>query len=227
MAKKDCLKKLKPPTVIKRSNINREIKNGLYGETAANVIGTINKNCEIYGFTKGQFSCIHILEHILKQTGKADVTICTWSAASGDIKAAHNMLKMGGINNLRFIVDFSFKSRKPKFCKELIGAFGADAIRVTSIHAKFILIKNEKWSICIRTSMNLNFNPRFENFEISDDQNLYCFMNDVVEDIFKTQENYEGFISPSRGKKSYKELYHPKQENLFDSFDECDLKNDL
>ena len=158
MAQKDVLKKLGPNTACKRQNIDRKIKSGLRGETAAMVIGDLYPGMEIYGFTKGQFCCINILEHVLSQTGPADVVICTWSAASGDIRAAHQMLKLGNIKSLKFIVDFSFKSRKPQFCQELIETFGADSIRVTSIHAKFMTIRAEKYNIIIRTSLKLNFN---------------------------------------------------------------------
>ena len=55
MSKKDCLNRLKPPTVHKRKVSNRQIKNGLHGETAAKVIGPLYPGCEIYGFTKGHF----------------------------------------------------------------------------------------------------------------------------------------------------------------------------
>ena len=216
MAKKDCLKLLEGDAVHKRKGGNRDIRSGLRGETAAMVIGDLYPGCEIYGFTKGQFCCIDILEHVLKQTGPADVTICTWSAASGDIRAAHRMLKMGNIKSLRFIVDFSFKSRKPQFCKELIDTFGADSIRVTSIHAKFMTVRSKDFNIVIRTSMNLNFNPRFENFEISDDENMLGFMDGVVDEIWRTQQNHEGFISPAKGRQSFGKSFSdgPEQNAL-------------
>jgi hypothetical protein len=216
MPKTDCLKRLSPPSSHKRTNITRTIKPGIRGESAQRTIGQLTPGCEIYGFTKGQFSCIHILEHVLKQTGPADVTICTWSAASGDISAAHNMLHMGGIDSLRFIVDFSFKSRKPKFCQELIDAFGPDAIRVTSIHAKFMVVRNEAWSLCIRTSMNLNHNPRFENFEISDDAAMCDFMLEIVDEIWRTQQPLDGFKTPSDGQKSFKGFSDIDQSNVLD-----------
>lgn len=215
MASKDCLKKLSQPATYRRAGVKRKIVAGVGGQSAQRCIGALVPGCEIYGFTKGQFSCIHILEHVLKQTGPADVVICTWSAASGDISAAHNMLHMGGINSLRFIVDFSFKSRKPQFCQELIEAFGPDSIRVTSIHAKFMIVKNDKWNICIRTSMNLNHNPRFENFEISDDPGMCDFMLETVADIWATQEPLEGFKSPSAGKKNFKQIYEVEQGDIF------------
>lgn len=187
----------------KRQNINRQIKTGVRGETASMVIGDLYPGCEIYGFTKGQFSCIDVLEHVLAQAGPSDVIICTWSAASGDIRAAHRMLKIGGIKTLRFIVDFSFKSRKPEFCQELLSTFGADSVRVTSIHAKFMAVRSEKFKIVIRTSMNLKFNPRFENFEISDDPAMLDFMEGIVSEIWATQERHDGFLSPSKGKQSF------------------------
>jgi len=218
MAKKskqaDSLLKLKSDSFVYRNKkSNRQIKSGLRGETAARVIGDVEPGFEMFGFTKGQFCCINILEHVLSQVGPADVVICTWSAASGDIKSAHRMLSLNKIKSLKFIIDFSFKSRKPKFCEELIESFGADAIRVTSIHAKFMTVKTEKYNIVIRTSMNLNFNPRFENFEISDDKNLYDFVAGIVGDIWETQEAHEGFISPSHGKNSFKKMY-PEQTGI-------------
>ena len=221
MRQKDTLKRLKENTVFRRDKVKRDIRSGLRGETAAMVIGDIQPGCEIFGFTKGQFCCINILEHLLMQTGPADVVICTWSASSGDIRAAHNMLNLGNIKSLKFVVDFSFKSRKPQFCQELIEAFGADAIRVTSIHAKFMMITNEKYNIVIRTSMNLNFNPRFENFEISDDKAMADFLKDIVDDIWETQETHEGFISPSKGKQSFQKLYKQDQDNAVEYLGKC------
>ena len=193
MTQKDSLKPLqKLNTVHKRKEVAWDIRSAVRGENAAQAIGDIYEGCEIFGFTKGQFCIINILEHLLNQIGTADVVICTWSAASGDIRAAHRMLNLKKISSLKFIVDYSFKSRKPHFCDELVKTFGGDSIRVTSIHAKFITVKNNDYHIVIRTSMNLNYNPRFENFEISDHIGLYNFMTKIVDEIWKTQEDYAG-----------------------------------
>ena len=213
MAKQsDSLLKLKSDSfVFKNKKSNRRVASGLRGETAAGVIGDLSPGFEMFGFTKGQFCCINILEHVLNQTGPADVVVCTWSAASGDIRAAHQMLALNKIKSLRFIVDYSFKSRKPKFCDELIDKFGGDAIRVTSIHAKFMMVRSDTYNLVIRTSMNLNFNPRFENFEISDDKNMYDFLDGIVSDIWDSQESYVGFKSPAQGKQQLKNLYLDEQ----------------
>ena len=192
MTKKN-LSTMKAPSVFKRTNVKKSFSRAVTAENARAAIGPLYPGCEIYGFTKGQFSVIEIMEHVILEAGPSEVTICTWSAASGDIQAANRLLGNNSITSLKFVVDYSFQSRKPHFCKELIDTFGHDCIRVTSIHAKFVLIKSAKYNLVIRTSMNLNFNPRFENFEISDDAEMYAFMQEIVDEIWKTQDAAQGF----------------------------------
>ncbi len=209
---KKNLKDMKAPSVHKRSNlgslVNRELKKSVRGENAKRSIGELYPGCEIYGFTKGQFSLIEILEHCIMEAGPAQVTICTWSAAAGDIQAANRLLSNKNITDLKFIVDYSFQARKPHFCKELIDTFGVECIRVTSIHAKFATVKSDKFNLTIRTSMNLNYNPRFENFEISDDPGLLAFMDEIVAEIWETQDAAEGFSNrPSDNVRQFKSMF--------------------
>lgn len=192
------MKKAKPkpinltaPTVIKRKKTRRRMSRQFNAETAARAIGPIEHGAEIFGFSKGQFSKIDIIEHCLNQIGPADVTVCTWSASSGDIRRAHSFLQSNKIKSLKFIVDFSFKARKPAFLAELVEAFGVDCIRMTVVHAKFVLIRNDDWNIVIRTSMNLNHNPRFENFEISESREFADFMAAIVDDIWTNSDAAE------------------------------------
>jgi len=206
---KGDLARLEAPTVFRRRlNGHRDPRRALRLENAREAIGPLYPGCEIYGFTKGQFCLVHILEHCLEQTGAAEVDISTWSAASGDIQAAYRLMRMNAIRRLRFVVDFSFQSRKPQFCEELVETFGADCLRVTKIHAKFMTIAAEGWSLVIRTSMNLNYNPRFENFEISDDPKLLDFMRTIVDEIWSSQLDGEGFTNrPSDNTRSFEAMY--------------------
>lgn len=157
-------------------------------ENAAQAIGAIEPDMELYGFSKGQFSLIDIVVCLLTQTGPADVAIATWTAASVEIENTQRLLRTGAIKSLRFLVDFSFPRRQPKYCAELRDAFGDDCIRVTKTHAKFVLIRNESWNLVVRTSMNLNANARFENFEISDDSAMADFLDGVVAEVFSASD---------------------------------------
>lgn len=197
--------------VVKRNNRNknREIRHLLQGENAKQSIGEIYPNMEIYGLSKGQFSIINIIEEILKQTGKADVIISTWTAAQAEIQKAFDFLENGNINRLHWIVDRSFPTRQAKYYQKLIETFG-DVVSLTNSHAKFVIIKNEKWNISIRTSMNLNENKRLENFEISDDKQLTDYLLMICNDITGEEFSYSGF--EKLGKDEKYNNYTPKEK---------------
>ena len=212
---KKNLKNIKSPVVLKRKRQRRKPIRSFAGESAFRAIGNIEPGCEIYGFTKGQFSLIDLIEHCLSCTGPADVFIATWSAADADIKRAHKFLQNGRIRSLRFLVDYSFQSRKPDFCQELIATFGYDVLRVTVTHAKYVLIRNDNWNLMIRTSMNLNYNPRFENYEISDDLEFAEFQQAIIDEIWNCQDVAEGFeVRPQDNKEKFRKTFE-EQGSLF------------
>lgn len=165
----------------------RIIRRALTQPAAADAIGPIEPGCEIYGLTKGQWSLIDLIEHVLSFTGACRAVISTWTAAGADVSFAYKLMSCGQLNSLRFLVDFSFPARQPAYCAALRQTFGDDCIRISKNHAKFVLLRNDTWNIVIRTSMNLNENRRLENFEISDDARLADFLQRVIEEIFEAQ----------------------------------------
>jgi len=138
--------------------------------------------------TKGQFSLIDLIRAVLERTGPADLVVSTWTAAGREIEDAAALLGDGRIRSLRWLVDFSFQSRRPDLCGALREAFGDETIRVTRNHAKFVLASNDAWSVVVRTSMNLNKNPRLEYVEVCDDRDLLGFYLWVVDEVFGAQE---------------------------------------
>lgn len=154
-------------------------------DAAASAIGAIEPGCEIFALTNGQFSLVDILYHVLDTTGPANLDIATWTASDGDLRRAHAFLLDGRVKRLRFIVDPSFKARKPDFCNTLVELFGSGSIRTTPLHGKFAVIRNDRWNVAVRSSMNLNVNRRIESVEISDDPDLAGFLSDFTEEVFQ------------------------------------------
>jgi hypothetical protein len=143
---------------------------------------------ELFGLTKGQFSLTDMIEAILAKTGPADLSISTWTAANGDVTRMLELLNSGSIRSCRWLVDLTFMRRCPQLTSEIRAKFGANAIRVTKTHAKFCTITNKDWQIALRSSMNLNQNPRLESFQVGHDPELCQFLSQVLNDIWNRQD---------------------------------------
>lgn len=144
-------------------------------ERAIETIGTLEPGARIVGLTKGQFSLLDLIKAVLISTGPAHLTVSTWTAGIRDVDNVGMLIERGDLLSLRLLVDRSFPGRQPKYCQRVLEVFGEDAIRCTRTHAKFALIRNDDWAIVIRSSMNLNRNPRFEQFDLDDDPAMFEF----------------------------------------------------
>ena len=138
---------------------------------AANAAATINgfdHDTDICGLTMGQFSLLDLIDATLQITGPAHVTISTWSAGFYDAEAAKRFRDSGRLLSIRFIMD-NGKKRGQANATDVADIFGPDSVRATKSHAKFAIICNDHWNVLITGSMNLNLNPRIEQFEMTDD----------------------------------------------------------
>lgn len=66
---------------------------------------------------------------------------------------------------------------------------------MTRNHAKFFMLRNEAWNICCRSSMNLNRNPRLEQFDLDDNLEICEFFAKVIAEIFEKMP--PGMIRPT------------------------------
>ena len=164
-------------------------------------IGKISKSCDILGMTKGQFSKIDIIKHVINEIGPVHLTLGTWTAALADIKAAEFLLNSNKILSCRAVVDRSFPTRQPKYYKEFIRVFGQKSIALMNFHAKFCLFKNDQFNIVLRTSMNLNLNKRIEIYEITDCKEMYLMFKEIVDQHFNEATVHENFKSCDLQKK--------------------------
>jgi hypothetical protein len=157
------------------------------GNNAAKAIEGFQKGGRVVGLTNGEFSLLSLITELLKKTGPADVTISTWSAGMYDATSLNELLSCGKIKNVKLILDRSFKTRQAGYAVYIDDVFKPENIRTTNTHAKFVLIKNDEYSICIRSSMNLNENKRCENYDIDDNIEIYSFFKDFADKLFDNQ----------------------------------------
>lgn len=151
---------------------------------ARDTIAGFSHDIDIIGLTHGQFSLLDLLHATLDITGDADVDIATWSAGIYDVDAARRFAAEGRIRRIRFIMDSATQKRGQASAVDIGDLFGHESIRTTRTHAKFALISNQQWAVTITTSMNLNLNPRCEQFEMTEDRQRHDFFAGWVDSIF-------------------------------------------
>lgn len=172
-----------PRATTRRAPANRTVALAR-AANAHTIFAGFTRGSEIHCLTYGQFSLLDAITALLNITGPAAVDVSTWTAGGADITHAESFLRDGRITRLRFLVDRSFPTRQPGYCRELVRLFGADAIRTTQTHAKFATITGDRWRLAINTSMNMNTNRRMEYIQVADDPALHAFLTTAVDDVF-------------------------------------------
>lgn len=151
---------------------------------ARETLSAFGRGIEVDILTFGQFSIMDAVEAVLDITGPAEVSISTWTAAAADLTRTAKHLHDERITGLRMLVDRSFLTRQPEYARICLDLFGPAAIRTTRVHAKFVLVVNDEWKVVMRTSMNLNENPRLEYLQVVDDAELCGWYVSVIDEIF-------------------------------------------
>lgn len=154
-------------------------------QVANEALKKFKKGCRIMGLTRGQYSLIDLIRAVLDEIGQSNVICTSWSAGIKDARNIKWMIESNKIKSFCIVTDHSYKNRQKKYALQLEELFGLDSIRTSKIHAKFVLIWNEKYKVCIRTSMNLNANKTCENFELDEGEKIFNFYYEFAKGIIK------------------------------------------
>ena len=152
---------------------------------ARDTIAGFGHDMDIVGLTHGQFSLLDLIEATLEVTGPAHLAVATWSAGLYDADAAARFRADGRLLSVRFVMDSASQKRGQASTVDLADLFGEESIRTTRSHAKFAIITNDEWHVVITSSMNLNLNPRVEQFEMTDCPDRAAFFLTWVDALFR------------------------------------------
>lgn len=128
----------------------------------------------------------------MKVPVSAEIGPFTTNRGAGRVNAFWEVQGQGAVRSARPVPHMaigrgllrSFFGRQPGYVKDVIRVWGNENIRMTNNHAKFFMLRNERWNICCRSSMNLNRNPRLEQFDIDDSLELCEFFAEIVREIY-------------------------------------------
>lgn len=136
--------------------------------SAAECIGPIEHSMSLFAVTRGQFSMLDMILHCLDQIGPAEISVWTWAIADYEVEAMEGLMARREITGAHLIVDKSADKRSQKTIEAWRTRFGPESVRVVINHAKIARVWNDNFRLLLRGSMNLNFNPRFEQLDITE-----------------------------------------------------------
>jgi hypothetical protein len=122
----------------------------------------------LFAITRGQFSMIDAIFHCLREIGRAEVSVWTWTIAEYEVEAMAGLMARQDITAGRLIIDQSADRRNAEIIEQWRRRFGDQAVRICKNHAKIARVWNAGFRLLLRGSMNLNFNPRFEQIDITE-----------------------------------------------------------
>jgi len=184
------IQKLKAPNVFRHRRLGKKaVIHMLKGiETARRTMEVLEPGIDVFGFTKGDFDLLDLVCAINEKFGPFEVLFSTWTASLTDLGNTADRLKSEEFSRVRFLLDHSFIRRQPSAALAIKEIFGPENFATAATHAKFVQLKNTAYRITIKTSMNLNKNPRMEHFDISWSHPLFLFIETIVEEIFAKQQ---------------------------------------
>src|SRR5271165_559698 len=135
---------------------------------AAEAIGPLEKDMSLFAITRGQFSMLDAILHCLHELGPAAISVWTWTIADYEVEAMVGLMARQEITAGRLVIDASADRRNAAIIEQWRTRFGDETVRICKNHAKVARVWTPDFRLLLRGSMNLNFNPRFEQLDITE-----------------------------------------------------------
>lgn len=137
-------------------------------QAAAECIGPIVPGLSRFAITRGQFSMIDAVLAVLDGAQSAAVSLWTWTVAEYEVQCLTRLRLDQRISSGLLVIDSGARRKNAELIKEWKSSFGPESVRYVVNHAKIATIERGGMRFLLRGSMNLNFNPRFEQFDITE-----------------------------------------------------------
>lgn len=150
---------------------------------AGDVLGVLQPDTALCVVTRGQVSMIDVIREVVRQLGAegqpVDASVWTWCIAAYEVEAFEWFLSAGALASARLVIDRSAEHRNRALLDRWRRCYGDESVRVCLNHAKVATVSNGRLRVSVRGSMNLNYNPRFEQFDLSVNDGVFDLLRDV------------------------------------------------
>lgn len=153
-------------------------------KSAAECIGPIEPGMSLFAVTRGQWSMIDAILHTLDQVGPAKLSLWTWTVAEYEVEVLTRLRLDRRITAGRLVIEYAARVKNAPIIDDWQRTFGDDSVRYVRNHAKIARIESESGlRLLLRGSMNLNFNPRFEQFDMTEGGPDFDLVTEIEEEL--------------------------------------------
>jgi len=151
--------------------------------SASACIGPVESGLSLFAVTRGQFSMIDVINHLIAEVGPCHVSVWTWAIADYEVQAFTTLLERREILGTNLIVDTSAEKRNSDLIQQWRNRFGAETVKVCKNHSKIARVWTDDFRLLARGSMNLNFNPRFEQLDVTEGGADFDLVKEIEEEL--------------------------------------------
>lgn len=181
---------------------------------AAEAIGPCEAGMSLFAITRGQWSMIDAVLHVLDQVGPAAVSLWTWTVAEYEVQVLTRLRVDQRITAGRLVIDHGARWKNAGIIAEWKRDYGPDSVRYVVNHAKIATVETPGGlKFLLRGSMNLNFNPRFENFDITEGGPEFDLMKGIEDELPTLDDKCDGAEAYQASKLD--NAFTPEQLTLF------------
>lgn len=152
-------------------------------QTAAECFGPVTPGIAVFAITRGQFSMIDVVLHLLDCAGPSRVSLWTWTVAEYEIENLALLRRDGRITDGRLVIDGGARGKNAGLIAQWKAAFGPASVRYVVNHAKIATVEGGGMRLLARGSANLNKNPRFEQFDLTEGGADFDVVRRVEDDL--------------------------------------------
>lgn len=125
------------------------------------------------------FSSIAVIELAARSERIDELHVATFNVSRKRMGVLERLHREGRIGR-GFVVTSDVKAGRDPYCREACERMGWD-FREARNHAKLILMRTASGFHCVRTSSNLNENPRIETYTWDNDEETYTFYRQLFD----------------------------------------------
>lgn len=152
-------------------------------KSARETIGAIEPGMGLFAITRGQFSMIDVINDLIDKAGPSHISVWTWAIAAYEVDVVVGLMERRDILSARLIIDYSSEERSGDIIDQWRARFGHEMVKDCRNHAKISRVWNDRWHFLARGSMNLNFNPRFEQFDLTEGGEDFDLVTEIEDSL--------------------------------------------